>query len=218
MLDAAGLSAGYGGMTAVSGVDLAVAAGERLAVVGRNGAGKTTLLKALMGLASARAERLSLAGRDLRAAPAHARGRAGMAWVPQGRGVFSALTVRENLLLGALGGRTAGRRDAARAAAEAVARVPAVAPLLDRPGGRLSGGERQAVALARALSARPLLLLLDEPTEGLQPSAVDALADTLRGLAAGGLAVLLVEQNREFAARAAGRAAVMERGRLAAAA
>lgn len=212
MLDVAGLSAGYGNIPVLDDVRLTVAAGTCVAVFGPNGTGKTTLLKALMGLIPARAGRLSLAGRDMRPVPTHERSRAGMAYVPQGRGIFPALTVRENLALGAL----VRRGSPPEAVAAALARFPLLGPLADRAGGALSGGEQQVLALARALCAQPRLLLLDEPTEGIQPSIVDTLADTLASLVAEGLAVLLVEQNLDFVDTVADSAVVMDRGRLAA--
>ena len=210
MLEVRGLAAGYGSVGTIAGIDLDVAAGECLAIVGPNGAGKTTLLKALMGLASARATRLALHGREIGGLPTHARSRAGMGYAPQGREIFTALSVRENLTLAALD-RPGG---AARAIEDAVARFPLIGPLLDRPGGALSGGEQQILSLARALCARPRLLLLDEPTEGVQPSIVEALSETLRGLVAAGMAVLLVEQNRDFSDEVAARTATLDRGRL----
>ncbi len=211
MLDVAGLSAGYGGIPVLHDICLTVPARSCVAVVGDNGAGKTTLLKALLGLLPTRTERLQLAGRDVSGLPTHARSRAGMAWAPQGREIFGNLTVRENLALGALG----RRGDIATAIAASVERFPALGALLERAGSGLSGGEQQIVALARALCARPRLLLLDEPTEGVQPSVVEALVGTLRDLVSEGLAVLLVEQNLDFARAVAGRIDVMERGRLA---
>ena len=210
MLEVRGLTAGYGPVEAIAGVDLDVAAGECVAVVGPNGAGKTTLLKALMGLVRARAARLTLDGADMAGLPTHMRSRAGMAWAPQGREIFTALSVRENLALAALG-RPGGP---ARAIDAAAARFPVLAPLLDRPGGALSGGEQQILSLARALCARPRLLLLDEPTEGIQASVVETLCETLRDLVAGGPAALLVEQNLDFVEAVAGRVATLDRGRL----
>ena len=210
MLEVRGLTAGYGPVEAIAGVDLDVAAGECVAVVGPNGAGKTTLLKALMGLVRARAARLTLDGADMAGLPTHMRSRAGMAWAPQGREIFTALSVRENLALAALG-RPGGP---ARAINAAAARFPVLAPLLDRPGGALSGGEQQILSLARALCASPRLLLLDEPTEGIQASVVETLCETLRDLVAGGQAALLVEQNLDFVEAVAGRVATLDRGRL----
>ena len=210
MLEVRGLTAGYGPVEAIAGVDLDVAAGECVAVVGPNGAGKTTLLKALMGLVRARAARLTLDGADMAGLPTHMRSRAGMAWAPQGREIFTALSVRENLALAALG-RPGGP---ARAIDAAAARFPVLAPLLDRPGGALSGGEQQILSLARALCASPRLLLLDEPTEGIQASVVETLGETLRDLVAGGPAALLVEQNLDFVEAVAGRVATLDRGRL----
>ena len=210
MLEVRGLAAGYGPVEAIAGVDLDVAAGECVAVVGPNGAGKTTLLKALMGLVRARAARLTLDGADMAGLPTHMRSRAGMAWAPQGREIFTALSVRENLALAALG-RPGGP---ARAIDAAAARFPVLAPLLDRPGGALSGGEQQILSLARALCAGPRLLLLDEPTEGIQASVVETLCETLRDLVAGGLAALLVEQNLDFVEAVAARVATLDRGRL----
>ena len=210
MLEVRGLTAGYGPVEAIAGVDLDVAAGECVAVVGPNGAGKTTLLKALMGLVRARAARLTLDGADMAGLPTHMRSRAGMAWAPQGREIFTALSVRENLALAALG-RPGGP---ARAIDAAAARFPVLAPLLDRPGGALSGGEQQILSFARALCAGPRLLLLDEPTEGIQASVVETLGETLRDLVAGGQAALLVEQNLDFVEAVAGRVATLDRGRL----
>ena len=210
MLRIAGLSAGYGAIGVLADIHLRVAEASCVAVVGSNGMGKTTLLKALMGLVPARAGRILLDGEDIAGLPAHLRSRAGIALVPQGRHIFPALTVRENLALGALehGVRIVD------AIAGAVARFPVLEPLLNRPGGVLSGGEQQITALARALCAKPRVLLLDEPTEGVQPSVVAMLEATLHDLVAERLAILLVEQNRDFVGRTAARTAIMNKGRL----
>jgi branched-chain amino acid transport system ATP-binding protein len=211
MLAVEGLHAGYGRIPVLAGVDLAVGAGERVAIVGANGAGKTTLLKALIGLVPATAGKVRFAGADITAAPAHRRARLGIGYVPQGRELFGALSVRDNLRMGCI----------ARAVEEnhALERVsalfPALGPLLARAGASLSGGEQQLVALARALCGVPRLLLLDEPSEGLQPSLVAEIGAALAGLRGGdGPGLVLVEQNLNFVAALADRVLVMERGRI----
>jgi len=209
LLHIAGLEAGYGAGTVLHGVDLTVAEGEAVAVLGRNGVGKTTLMKTVMGLLRPRAGTIRFAGAAIGGLPPYAIARAGIGYVPQGRAVFAELSVEENLLLGDLRAPDAGR---------AWRLFPMLAERRREPAGRLSGGQQQQLALARALMGRPRLLLLDEPSEGLQPSVVLEIADTLAAVAAAeGLALVLVEQNIDLALRLAGRAAFMDRGRVVAA-
>jgi branched-chain amino acid transport system ATP-binding protein len=211
MLVVDGLGAAYGRIPVLRGVSLTLAPGERLAVVGANGSGKTTLVKALMGLLPASAGTLLLDGEDITRWPAHRRSRAGIAYVPQGRELFPALSVRDNLRMGC---RSDG--EAGAAIDRVVALFPVIGSLLGRAGGALSGGEQQIVATARALCASPRLLLLDEPSEGIQPSVVADLVGVLAGLRGPEApAVLLVEQNLTFAADVAETALVMQRGTIA---
>ncbi|WP_343896074.1 ABC transporter ATP-binding protein [Craurococcus roseus] len=210
MMEAEGLYAGYGRIGVLDGVSLRVGAGECVGILGHNGTGKTTLLKTLMGLLPAARGSIRLDGEAIERLPAHRRARAGLGYVPQGRRIFPALSVRDNLRFAAA---AAGLGEEA---AEAVlADFPELLRLLDRLGGALSGGEQQILALARALVARPRLLLLDEPTEGIQPSIVQAMAERIGGLrAARGLSVLLVEQNLDFIRALSDRVLLIHRGRI----
>jgi ABC-type branched-subunit amino acid transport system ATPase component len=210
MLEIEGLVAGYRpGAPVLHEVSLALGPGRALAVMGRNGAGKTTLLKAILGLVRREAGSVRLDGRPLEAGRPERVARAGIGWVPQGRGVFAGLSVGQNLRLGALG---AGRP---RPDPRLLARFPVLAERADRPAESLSGGEQRQLAIARALAGGPRLLLLDEPSEGLQPSAVEALARTLAALVAEtGLALLLVEQSLDLAAELADACLVLEDGRV----
>lgn len=211
MLAVDGLAAAYGRIPVLRGVSLALAPGERLAVVGANGSGKTTLVRTLMGLLPASAGTIRLDGDDITDWPAHRRSRAGIAYVPQGRDLFPALSVRDNLRMGC---RSDG--EAAAAIERVVGLFPVIGNLLGRAGGALSGGEQQIVATARALCAGPRLLLLDEPSEGIQPSVVADLVRVLAGLQGPEApAILLVEQNLTFAAEVAETALVMQRGSIA---
>lgn len=210
MMEVDALHAGYGRIGVLDGISLRVGAGECVGILGHNGTGKTTLLKTLMGLLPAVRGAIRLDGRAIEAMPAHRRARAGLGYVPQGRRIFPALSVRDNLrFAAAAAGMDEGAADAA------LADFPELPRLLDRPGGALSGGEQQLLALARALVARPRLLLLDEPTEGIQPSIVQAMAERIRGLrAARGLSVLLVEQNLDFIRTLSDRVLLIQRGRI----
>ena len=214
MLEVEGLCAGYGRVPVLDHVSLAIAAGERVAVVGPNGVGKTTLLKALIGLIPVESGRIEFAGAEVTREPSHRRARLGLSYVPQGRELFANLSVRDNLRMGALGGAL----DESQALARVLALMPRLGPLLERAAGTLSGGEQQLVAIARALAPRPRLVLLDEPSEGIQPSLVEAILAVLRALAdepgAPPPALLVVEQNLDFVAALAGRALIMQRGRL----
>lgn len=203
------LHVAYGRSPALQGVSLEVPVDGVTAVLGHNGAGKSTLLKAVMGLLTPRHGSVRFLGRDVTRLRPHARVRLGMAYVPQGQQCFAPLTAGENLRL------VAGTGRGGRAAVdEALDTFPDLRDLLDRRAGLLSGGQRQQLAIARALVTRPGLLLLDEPTEGIQPSVVTQIQETLLALRErGGLSVLLVEQHVAFAVRAASRCTVLESGR-----
>ncbi|HEY6795693.1 MAG TPA: urea ABC transporter ATP-binding subunit UrtE [Kineosporiaceae bacterium] len=210
MLELEGIHAGYGRSTVLHGVDVSVRNGGVSAVLGHNGAGKSTMLRVAAGLLRPRRGTVRFAGEDVTRLRPHERVARGIGYVPQGQQCFPRLTARENLQLVA-DGRASGRR----AMAEALDLFPALPGLLDRQAGLLSGGQRQQLAIARALITRPKLLLLDEPTEGIQPSVVAEIEATTLALAASGdLCVLLVEQHVGFALRAAERYYVLESGRV----
>ncbi|TQL01594.1 urea ABC transporter ATP-binding subunit UrtE [Cellulomonas sp. SLBN-39] len=210
MLRLQDVHAGYGRTTVVHGVDLEVGAGEVVAVLGHNGAGKTTLLRAAVGLLPLRTGQVLLDGQDVSRTRPHQRVRRGLAYVPQGQQAFGQLTARENLRLVA---DVAGR-EGARRTAEALDLFPALREVLGRRAGLLSGGQRQQLAIARALVTGPRVMVLDEPTEGIQPSVVAEIEDAVVQLAAGGLGVLLVEQHVGFALAACVRFVVLESGRV----
>jgi branched-chain amino acid transport system ATP-binding protein len=208
MLKVAGLNCFYGPVQVLRDFALDLRAGEVLCLLGRNGAGKTTALKAIMGLVRARSGQVTLDGADLTALPAHAVPKAGIGYCPQGRRLFSELTVEENLRIGLM---TRGRGEAT------LGRVLGLFPLLEerlqQRAGTLSGGEQQMLAMARALCLEPKVLLLDEPTEGLMPSMIARILDTVRALKAQGVATILVEQRVEAALTVADRILFVENGR-----
>jgi len=209
MLDVEAIDAGYGSVPVLSGVSLRVAAGERVVIIGRNGAGKTTLLRALMGFLRCPRGGIRLEGRDVTRLPAYARARLGLGYVPQGREIFPALTVRENLEMGAVGRGRSARME------ELIEIFPRLGERLRQRGRSLSGGEQQILAIARALMSAPKLLLLDEPTEGIQPSIVDEILTQLLAVnARRGVAMILVEQNLDFASEFAQRAYTMLKGQI----
>jgi urea ABC transporter ATP-binding protein UrtE len=211
MLEVEGLGSGYGRVPVIRNVSLAVRDGEILGVLGHNGMGKTTLLKTLMGLVPATSGTVRFLGQDITRFPVHRRNALGLGYVPQGRQIFPDLSVAENLSVGAagLGARAKAMVD------EVLANFPRLEPLLARRGGALSGGEQQLLALARCLCGRPKLLLLDEPTEGIQPSILDEIADVLLKVnAEDGIAILLVEQNADFLAALAQRLLLIHRGAI----
>lgn len=204
------LWSGYGGIAILQGVDLSIGEAEVVAVLGPNGVGKTTLMKTLAGSLKAQRGTVKCDGRDVTYTAAHARAQAGIAYVPQGRGIFPQLTVLENLLVGLYAMRLeAGRIE------ETLEEFPSLRAKLKDLGGSLSGGQQQQLALARALVIQPKVLLLDEPSEGIQPSILDEIAEALLKLKkARGLSVLLVEQNLDFASSLADRAYLMDIGRI----
>ncbi|MFB8230086.1 urea ABC transporter ATP-binding subunit UrtE [Cellulosimicrobium sp. NPDC055967] len=210
MLELTGLHGGYGRTMVLHGVDLTVPAGGVAAVLGHNGAGKTTLLRTALGLLKARSGSVVLDGEDVTRLPTHQRVRRGLAYVPQGQQSFGDLTARENLQLVADTSREGPRR-----LDEALDLFPALRGLLGRRAGLLSGGQRQQLAIARALITGPRVLVLDEPTEGIQPSVVTEIEDAILTLTdAGGLSVLLVEQHVGFALGAARDYVVLQSGRV----
>lgn len=207
-----GLRAGYGQTRVLFGLDLSIAAGETITVVGRNGSGRSTLVKAIAGRI-ARSGTIRFDGVDLSAAPAFRVARAGIAYVPESREIFADLTVEENLLLGEPVGRpAAGGFDWSLRHAYEV--FPRLRERSLTAAGVLSGGEQQMLALARALMGRPKLLLVDEPTEGLSPAMVRVVAEVLAELRDAGLTILLVEQKLDIALELASRAYVLGRGEI----
>jgi urea transport system ATP-binding protein len=207
MLAVERLDAGYGGSQILWSVDLAVPAGQVVCLMGRNGVGKTTLLKTIMGLLPARGGRVVVDGSDVTRWSPDRRARAGIGYVPQGREIFPHLTVEENLRMSLIG---CGR---ARDLDDALALFPALKRLLGRKGGVLSGGEQQMLAIGRALLTRPKLLMLDEPTEGIQPSIVEEIGEAIRRIRTEmGLAVLLVEQYLDFVEQLADAYVIMAKG------
>ncbi len=208
-----GLQVAYGGIRAVKGIDLEVAPGELVCLIGANGAGKTTTLRAITGLVRAAAGRVVYDGADIAGLRVHEIARRGLALVPEGRGVFSQLTIEENLAMGAY-----ARSDRAGVAAD-VERVFALFPRLKerraQTAGTLSGGEQQMLAIARALMSRPRLLLLDEPSMGLAPLMVERIFEVVRTIAAEGVTLLLVEQNARLALEVSHRGYVLEGGLVA---
>ena len=214
MLTMTDVDAFYGRSHALHQVGLDVPARAITTILGRNGVGKTTLLKTLMGLMDRVTGLIRLDGRDVTRAPAFRRARAGLAYVPQGREIIPDFSIRENILMGGFA-RPGGRRAIPDLVPEL---FPYLMDNLDRPGGLLSGGQQQQLAIARALAAEPKVLLMDEPTEGIQPSIVEEIEQIIIRLnAQAGMTVVLVEQNVEFARRAGHRFAMMEKGRVVAA-
>jgi branched-chain amino acid transport system ATP-binding protein len=215
VLEVEGLSVRYGRVTALEGVSLTVDAGEMVAVVGPNGAGKSSLLSAIVGRTKAAAGSVRFAGQELIGMPMERIVRLGLGLVPEGRHIFETLSVAENLKLGAMArasGDAAATGDDERWVTE---RFPVLERYMNSPAGRLSGGEQQQLAIARAMLARPKLLLLDEPSLGLAPLLVDEVFRILRQLHEEGTQILLVEQNATRAVAMADRGYVMKSGRVA---
>jgi len=213
MLAVSGLNHYYGGSHSLRDVGLDIAAGSCTALLGRNGVGKSTLLKCLMGVLPIRAGSVHFNGRDISTLAPHARARLGMAYVPQGREIFPRLTVEENLLTGFAAQRTqASARDIPP---EIFEMFPVLKEMHARRGGDLSGGQQQQLAIARALLSKPKLLILDEPTEGIQPSIIKDIERVIRRLTERrDMAILLVEQYFDFAKALADQFLVMSRGEI----
>jgi len=210
MLRLDGLHTYYGHGHILQGVDLEVPPGRIAAVLGRNGVGKTTLLKSLMGVVPVKTGSILLDGADITHATPYERVRHGIGYVPQGREIFARLTVEENLRMG-----LASKHNGAGLPAELFDLFPVLQQMINRRGGDLSGGQQQQLAIARALAAGPKLLLLDEPTEGIQPSIIKEIGRVIRMLAdRGTMAIVLVEQYYDFAAELADQYLVMERGEI----
>jgi len=209
LMTATGLSARYGRIPILNGIELQVAAGEFVGVLGHNGMGKTTLLRTLIGFVPAERGRIDFDGADVTREPPYARARRGLGYVPQGREIFAGLSARDNLRMG-LAGRGADER-----IDSILEMFPRLTPLLNRRGGALSGGEQQLLAIARCLAGKPKMILFDEPTEGIQPSIIDELVAVLRQLhQRQGLTILLVEQNLEFIAELAQRVLLIQKGTI----
>jgi branched-chain amino acid transport system ATP-binding protein len=203
----------YGEAHILQGVSLDVGEGEVVTLIGRNGAGKTTTLRSIMGLVPPRGGHITFAGQKLRGLATHAIARAGIAYVPEERRILPNLTVAENLRLGQLGADRA-RRDGDAAMEEVLGYFPRLRERLAQKGKSLSGGEQQMLAIARGLVARPRLMLVDEPTEGLSPLIVESLTEILREINRRGTAILLVEQILEVALALSHRLYVMDQGRI----
>ena len=210
MLELRDIAAGYGAVRVLDGLSFAARAGEVTCVMGRNGVGKSTMMKAIMGLIPVTAGSIALDGTAIEALPAHQVPKRGIGYVPQGRRLFGELTVAENIGVGLLvrGGDPALRR-------RVLDLFPRLEERLDQQARTLSGGEQQMLAIARALCLDPKVLLLDEPTEGLQPSMITLIRDTVMALKATGLAVVLVEQRVEAVLEMADQVAFMAGGRVA---
>ena len=212
LLEAKNLAVAYGGVKAVKGVDIAVNEGELVCLVGANGAGKTSLLKSLCGMVPASGGSVHLRGEAITHKPSHEIVRHGIALVPEGRGVFSRMTVKENLEMGAY-----VRNDNTAIASDlegVFVRFPRLQERARQKAGTLSGGEQQMLAIGRALMSRPTLLLLDEPSMGLAPLMVQKIFETIREISQQGVTILLVEQNAKLALEVSHRGYVMESGEI----
>ena len=211
LLKVQGLSASYGRVPVLHGINLDVNEGEILGVLGHNGMGKTTLLKALMGIIPTTSGQITFDGEDLTRLNSSRRGRLGIGYVPQGRGIFPTLSVRDNLRMGV----AAHDMDETDAVERVLANFPRLERLLDRDGGALSGGEQQLLALARCLISEPALILLDEPTEGIQPSIIDEIIDLLQSLNKNtGISIVLVEQSLDFITALSDRVLLIQKGSI----
>ena len=211
MLHVKGLRTGYGRIPILNGVSFAVNQGEFIGILGHNGMGKTTLLKALMGFLPATGGRIQFADDDVTTAEPYRRARLGLGYVPQGREIFPGLTAYDNLRMGCAK-QNGAEEDII---ADVLEEFPRLKPLLDRAGGALSGGEQQLLAIARCLCGRPRLVLLDEPTEGIQPSIIEEIVEILQRLREkSGLTMILVEQNLDFIAALSKRILIIQKGAI----
>ena len=211
MLSVENLRASYGRIPILMGINFQVTEGEFVGILGHNGMGKTTLLKTLIGQLPADTGHITLDGNDITRLPPASRARAGIGYVPQGREIFPTLTVRENLRMGCL----LSKLPEAQTIDDVLTAFPRLTRLLDRAGGALSGGEQQLLALARCLCGAPRLILLDEPTEGIQPSIIDEIIDTLRALRSSRhLTIVLVEQNLKAISALSQRVLIIQKGAI----
>lgn len=211
MLEVRDLRAGYGRVPVLDGIDLTIGEGAFLGVLGHNGMGKTTLLRTLMGHIAPTSGTVMFGGKDVTRLPPHRRARLGLGLIPQGRDIFPNLTVADNLRMGILG--TSGEEE--NVLPEVLSIFPRLERLMDRRGGSLSGGEQQLLAIARCLAGRPKLILLDEPTEGIQPSILDEIVETLTKLRESqNMTFMLVEQNLDFIRQLADRVLIINKGRF----
>jgi branched-chain amino acid transport system ATP-binding protein len=212
LLELKDLKVAYGGIQAVKGIDLSVDQGELVCLIGANGAGKTTTLKGITGLQPIKSGKIHYAGEDITGKPAFQLVRKGLSMVPEGRGVFGALTIEENLAMGAYA------RDDRAAIKDDIERVFGLFPRLKerrkQTAGTLSGGEQQMLAMGRAIMSRPKLLLLDEPSMGLAPLMVQKVFETVMAISKEGVTILLIEQNAKLALEVSSRGYVMESGEI----
>ncbi len=214
MFEVKGLHVSYGPVPAVRGIDMVVNAGEAIAVLGRNGAGKTTTLKAMAGLLPVNAGSIHIDGTDITNIPAEKRLKLGIALVPEGRGMFPQLTVRESLIMGAYH-RKLSHGEIRSELARVTERLPRLTERLDQASGSLSGGEQQMLAVARGLMSAPRMIMVDEPSLGLAPIVIEQLYDLFVDLKAEGLTIVVVEQYVELALGFADRAYVLDKGEVA---
>ena len=212
LLQVESLDAWYDRSHVVQDLSFHVNAGEIVTLLGRNGAGKTSTLRSLMGLVAKRRGRALFDGREFLAEPAHSRFHKGLAYVPEDRRIVPGLTVRENLQLGILG--QAGKHDLVRIVDEIAETFPRLKERLDQEGSSLSGGEQQMLAIARAMVAKPRMILLDEPSEGIMPLLVIEMFERFKRMKAQGITLLLVEQNVEMALQISDRAYIVDQGRI----
>ncbi len=211
MLEIKDVQSGYGDIRVLRGIDLRLSQGEFVGLWGHNGMGKSTLMRTILGYLAAKNGSISFAGSDITTMPTHRRARMGIGLVPQGRAIFPHLSVLDNLRMGAV----SSGREREQIVASVLEYFPRLNNYLDRAGGLLSGGEQQLLALARCLCGKPKLMLLDEPTEGIQPSIIAEMVDTLHAIRkATGLTLLLVEQNQAFIGSLADRVLTMQKGQL----
>lgn len=209
MLEVSILQAAYGRVPILMGISFMLKEGEYLGILGHNGMGKSTLMRTLMGFLPAKSGGITFQNENITYLAPHDRVRLGLGYVPQGREIFPTLTVMDNLRMGSV---ARGKEDS-RIVEDVLEDFPRLKRLLDRPGGALSGGEQQLLALARCLCGRPKLILLDEPTEGIQPSIIEEMSETLLRLRESrGLTMILVEQNLDFIASLSGRVLVIQKG------